>query len=163
MKTSELKSLFFSKLKKGKRNECWTLIGSKDNSYGYFNGLPAHRVAIELHHEKRIPNRLIVCHKCDNPPCCNPKHLFIGTHQLNKLDAFLKGRGGMMTVRPRFGETKTSHKKRVKEYRIKQMEINKPEVSLDFYKTDMGKLFLKKIAKYQPKKLATTGTTKKRR
>lgn len=55
----------------------------------------AHRVAYELW--KGAPGELFVCHKCDNPPCCNPDHLFLGTAKDNFEDAVAKGR---MTGRP---------------------------------------------------------------
>lgn len=57
--------------------------GSK-NSY-------AHQVAMELTHGE-IPEGMYVCHKCDNPICCNPNHLFFGTQSQNVCDAVSKGR-----------------------------------------------------------------------
>lgn len=50
-----------------------------------------HRAAWELTHGP-VPDGMFVCHHCDNPPCCNPAHLFVGTPRDNCLDAKAKGR-----------------------------------------------------------------------
>ena len=53
----------------------------------------AHRVAYE-HHYGTVPKGLFVCHHCDNPVCCNHKHLFAGTAKDNAEDRHNKGRDG---------------------------------------------------------------------
>ena len=50
-----------------------------------------HRVAYEIY-KGSIPEGKNVCHSCDNPSCCNPKHLFIATQKENLLDMTIKGR-----------------------------------------------------------------------
>lgn len=80
----------------GTREECWPWTGAKtEHGYGRINiggrVVKAHRVAYrELVGE--IPDNSDVCHTCDNPPCCNPQHLFLGDARLNAQDMVSKGR-----------------------------------------------------------------------
>lgn len=56
--------------------------------------VPAHRIAWEHANQAEIPEGLFVCHRCDNPPCQNPAHLFLGTALDNNRDRKRKGRNG---------------------------------------------------------------------
>lgn len=78
------------------RNGCWEWSGFRDRAgYGHFkfNGkMPgAHRVSYVLFNGP-IVKSLHVLHQCDNPPCVNPAHLFLGTPSDNALDSVRKGR-----------------------------------------------------------------------
>lgn len=91
-------SAFWEKVNIGATDECWEWQGVRDEkSYGYahFKGKRqgAHRLSWFLTNGP-IPDGLLVCHKCDNPPCVNPDHLFIGTMKDNMEDCANKGRIG---------------------------------------------------------------------
>ncbi len=79
-----------------KTDTCWEWQGARlPTGYGRvtFDGenTSAHRAAWILT-KGPIPDGQHVCHTCDNPPCCNPLHLFLGTHRDNMQDAQRKGR-----------------------------------------------------------------------
>jgi hypothetical protein len=85
---------------------CWEWQGPKyPSGYGYLDGKSVHRLIYEILVEP-IPDGMMVCHKCDNPPCCNPAHLFLGTAQDNCDDMIRKGRQGWAsTPKPPSGLT----------------------------------------------------------
>lgn len=80
------------------KDECWPWIGTIHKIGGYgrlkFRRIvkKAHRFSWELHFDQMLPETLLVCHHCDNPPCCNPDHFFIGDHGANADDRDKKGR-----------------------------------------------------------------------
>ena len=98
-----LSERFWSKVDKQGSTECWPWTASvvKNLGYGQFGMggtmMRSHRVAWELSNGP-IPAGMFVLHKCDNPPCCNPQHLFIGTQTDNMQDALAKGRHGHGTI-----------------------------------------------------------------
>ena len=72
-------------------DECWPWVGYRTNNYGVFRGERAHRYMFRLIHG-RIPRGFDVLHSCDNPPCVNPKHLWLGNHIANMKDMKRKKR-----------------------------------------------------------------------
>lgn len=75
------------------RSQCWMWTGpvNKDG-YGYFKGQWAHRLAWMEHNQMPIAEGGVIRHSCDNPGCCNPWHLEIGTPQDNVRDRDTRGR-----------------------------------------------------------------------
>ena len=92
--TRTLRDRFVEKVKK--TNSCWNWIANRNKKgYGRFwvNGKNefAHRTAWEIAFGK-INGDVRVLHRCDNPSCVKPTHLFLGTHADNGLDKARKGR-----------------------------------------------------------------------
>jgi hypothetical protein len=92
------KEKFWKKTDKRSDNECWVFLGAKDkDGYGQFwdgdNKIMtrAHVFSAKIHLGNK-PNNMCVCHKCDNPICVNPNHLFFGTALDNQNDKMTKNR-----------------------------------------------------------------------
>jgi hypothetical protein len=108
-KRPSLRDRFWSKVDQRADSECWpwtAAVRKSDEGYGAFwldgRHQPASRVAYLLS-KGSIGEGLVVCHACDNPPCCNPDHLFLGTPLDNDRDKVRKHR------QP-FGEKNGFHK-----------------------------------------------------
>lgn len=86
---------FYLKVDKKTDDDCWEWQACR-NKYGYGTfGLQSkiylsNRIAYYIAYGE--PGKQRVLHECNNPPCCNPKHLHVGTHQENMKKIFLEGR-----------------------------------------------------------------------
>ena len=112
MKKQPAKERFWEKVNVQDSQLCWDWLAGKTlKGRGSFRNdtgsCLAHRFAWEITHGG-IPQGLLVCHKCDNPLCCNPDHLFLGTNRENNQDMIQKGRGffpkGVRNGRARLSE-----------------------------------------------------------
>ncbi len=119
---------FWKKVKK--TDTCWVWTASKNqDGYGWFkiNGKMrrAHRVSYEMHFG--APGELCVCHRCDNPGCVNPAHLFLGEHQDNMNDMVVKGRSntrrGIANTEAKLTESAVKEIRELCNQKVKQRDI----------------------------------------
>ena len=102
--TPELRDKFWSMaVTSESKEECWSWNGATRNKYGVMRipgagrsvqAIMAHRISWTIHNGE-IPHKKGIFHKCDNPVCANPEHLFLGDLKDNIADMISKGRGGM--------------------------------------------------------------------
>jgi hypothetical protein len=130
LKSKSVVQRYEEKRERGSPDECWPWTASADDKgYGEFfvsrerGKVPAHTFAIELATGEPCPPGKEGCHRCDNPPCCNPGHLYYGTRKENVADAYARDRvprgseradaklteDGVLDIRYRFaaGESQT--------------------------------------------------------
>lgn len=100
-KRQPIEDRFWRHVARGAPDECWPWTGGlARKGYGQFTlgrteygkeKIGAHRMAFILA-KGEIPDGLQVCHTCDNPVCCNPAHLWLGSNGDNQADMWRKGR-----------------------------------------------------------------------
>lgn len=128
---------FYNKINKapgyGPNRDCWKWIGGTSKGYGSFgvthNGITktylSHRISYFLEYGKQ-PDE-VCCHKCDNPSCVNPDHLFSGTQIENIQDRDQKNRGGGHKRRGKNNGKNTKPESTVRGKRWYQIH-DKPEI-----------------------------------
>lgn len=93
-KKTPLSERFWEKVEK--TDGCWNWTGAKHKAgYGKIGNPDGHKLAHRVSWTMaygEIPNGFFICHKCDNPSCVKPSHLFLGTPQDNVDDMFRKKR-----------------------------------------------------------------------
>lgn len=101
--TDSFEKRFWSKVEKAGPDDCWMWTASFRNGYGAIKHQnkvhSAHRVAFVLTKGDPPKGKQLICHKCNNSACCNPAHLYAGTHEDNRLDVVKSG-----TAEPACGE-----------------------------------------------------------
>lgn len=98
---ADLMGRFLSKFDAGNPGECWLWNGTRQRTgygimhikrNGRFTNYTASHLALRFLRGQALPPGMQVCHSCDNPPCVNPAHLWIGTSHDNHVDMLRKGR-----------------------------------------------------------------------
>lgn len=90
---------FWSKVDRRGDDECWPWLAARKPPFGYGDfyvsregRTTASRISLALALGRPLERHESACHRCDNPPCCNPAHLFAGTQSDNAFDSIQKGR-----------------------------------------------------------------------
>ena len=129
---------FWRKVDKRGPDDCWNWTAAKNHAgYGIFcfggrstSGL-AHRFSYELRYGK-IEEGLFCLHKCDNPACVNPNHIYLGTHIENARDRVIRGRSCQDK-----GEKNPFHK-------LTQAQVDEIRASYVYGSKDFGTIALSK-------------------
>lgn len=158
-KKAEVVKRFWSKVDKNGPNGCWVWTDKGDKKgYGRltimlgsgskYTVVKAHRLSYMIAHKMNIPSHLSCCHTCDNPPCVNPDHMFIGNNKHNTQDAIRKDRWSLIKLPERLKMAQEaiaglSHIALAKKYNIKHpgsvyFYIHHPSVEAIYGKIDLS-------------------------
>lgn len=138
---NRLEYRFWSKVDIRSDEECWNFTGAiNSDGYGKFwlnnKEIKAHRLAWELHYDYKVPKGKIILHHCDNPSCCNHRHLYCGTHADNMNDMYAKGRGAKKI----YGHAKLSAKEIIMIRELKEYIIDN-SIKNKYTRKNVAKLF----------------------
>lgn len=107
-RVTPIEERFWAKVQK--TDTCWLWTGATTGGYGVLNSggvdakiIRAPRLSYEIHNGP-IVGDFDICHRCDNPACVRPDHLFLGTAKDNVADMMAKGRGNKTTENAAKGE-----------------------------------------------------------
>src|SRR5262245_53660367 len=108
---------FWKKIERKQGNQCWPwLAGRQSMGYGVFKGILAHRIVCFFRHGAPPEGKPYAIHSCDNPICCNPRHLRWGAPKDNVRDAMDRNRhskppknASYRKANPRRGESNPDH------------------------------------------------------
>ncbi len=98
-KRASLERRLWDKIDKRGPNDCWNWMAKATHPFGYGRITAVTGIQVKAHQAVfaltfgHIPDGMVICHSCDNPKCCNPSHLFIGTQAVNHEDMMNKNRG----------------------------------------------------------------------
>jgi predicted XRE-type DNA-binding protein len=139
---------FWKKVNIREFDKCWNWqAGYYSSGYGAFSlkgkNHRAHRIAWEFTYGS-IPQDMYVCHHCDNPGCCNPNHLFLGSQSDNMKDRMIK--------KPNKGEENGFHKlteKKVREIKqyLEEKSLSQQQIA-NIYKVHQATISLIKTGRY---------------
>lgn len=119
-----------------KSGECWVWTAGKDE-HGYGNiKIEGRRVATHRFSYATfvgaIPDGLCVCHRCDNPSCVRPDHLFVGTQKANCQDRQQKGRSGFQRYPELVKCGEAHHAAKLTEKRVRLMRALRAELGTPY-------------------------------
>jgi DNA-binding XRE family transcriptional regulator len=126
----------------GPKGDCWEWAGGRrPRGYGQFAIKQGVVVGAHVYSYKRtsgeVPEGMEVCHSCDNPPCCNPAHLYAGTHKQNMALAAYRGRGvGRPRIHPK--KEKKEKARRVFITKSQSEQIKQMRIERDIAQTDLA-------------------------
>ena len=118
--TDEQKTSHWSHIQVAGDDECWPWANKSGKLVSYrpmWCGVNAARVIYAIYYGIE-PDKFEVCHTCDNKTCCNPAHLWLGTHQQNMMDVINKGYRKKYDYTPR----KQERERRKQEYKLQRQQ-----------------------------------------